>query len=646
MRRFINSVLGKVVCHVLAIALVLPSLQFVIASRAEAQLQTLPTWAVVEFEVRNPKGQTGLGKIAAEAVANELARSGKYDVVPQETMQRTMEALTLQAPVTQMTSLLRLASEVRATTIVRGEVVNWRVVNEAGGKKADVIMRVEVIDVASGLPVNGSALSASSSIRSASVDDASVISEAINTAAMKAVADINARTLPQATILNTFNETALINHGTRSGFAKGQQVIVLRGREQVATASVTDVEPDSSTIKIERSIKGHQPGDKVRVVWKVPEVQTQFTAAGTERVIKPRQRGSNSGFTTMLLVLGVLGVLLSGGRSSGNTAAHDVKAEAMMFPDTSGSPAVRLSWSRDLFARGNSQTVQWQIYRSDVVGSPVLVVDGVLGQAVDTTIARDVTFGDFGSQVGGNVCNNTAVPEQTATGVPGVTPGRSYSYSIALVYKIASIDLPDGGTTSTGGTGTTGTATGTGTTGTATGTGTTGTGTTGTGTTGTGTATGGSDCFFISPRSSAQGLATPLNSPTLVSPSSNQQVSQDIPFTFNSVVNPAFPITVEYVFQVSSDPTFPRNRTLTLAKVLRTDTGILSVGTVDLYNNSGQFNPGLQLNTATQEWFWRVGARNVADRPGPVPDATGQRYIFSPARRFTIPSPPPPPPVE
>jgi hypothetical protein len=42
--------------------------------------------------------------------------------------------------------------------------------------------------------------------------------------------------------------------------------------------------------------------------------------------------------------------------------------------------------------------------------------------------------------------------------------------------------------------------------------------------------------------------------------------------------------------------------------------------------------------------YWRVGARNVADNPGPVPDPSGQRYVFSPARTFTRPSPPPPPP--
>src|SRR5262245_11926491 len=111
----------------------MPFMQVVMASRAEAQLQQLPTWAVVEFEVLKP-GQDNLGSVAAEAVSNELAKSGKYDIIPQETIKRTMEQLTLQAPVKEKVSLLRLASEVRAGTIVHGQVVNWRVRNEAGGK--------------------------------------------------------------------------------------------------------------------------------------------------------------------------------------------------------------------------------------------------------------------------------------------------------------------------------------------------------------------------------------------------------------------------------------------------------------------------------------------------------------------------------
>lgn len=608
MRRFINSLLGRAVCQLVILSLVMPFYTVVMASRAEAQLQTLPTWAVVDFEVLRPGGDN-LGSVAAEAVANELAKSGKYDIVPQETIKRTMEQLTLQPPVKEKVSLLRLAGEVRASTIVRGEVNNWRVRNEAGGKKADVIMRVEVVDVASGLPVNGAALSGSSSVRASSVDDATVIAEAIASAAAQAVAQINTTTLPQATILNTFTDTALINHGARSGFAKGQQLIVTRGREQVATASVMEVDPDSATIKIERAYRGHAPGDKVRVIVQVPQVKSDWNTQGEARIVKPKSRNSNSGFTTMLLVFGVLGVLLSNGRSSSFSAAHDVKAEAMMFPNESGAPATRVSWSRDLFVRGNQTTVLWQIYRSDVVGSPVLTVIGNESQGFDTTDARDVTWGDFGSVIGGTTCDNTSVPETTTTGVAGVSPGRTYTYSVALVYKVASIDLPDGG---------------------------------GTGTGGTGGGTGASDCFFISKKNAAKGPATPLSPAQLQSPSSNQQVASDIPFVFNSVVNPAFPQAIFYALEISTDPNFPRSRTKTYATFTRADTGTLSTGSI-----SGLLTRlRSDFGTSANEFWWRIGARGMADKPGPVADANGERFIFCPARRFTIPAPPPPPPAE
>jgi hypothetical protein len=43
--------------------------------------------------------------------------------------------------------------------------------------------------------------------------------------------------------------------------------------------------------------------------------------------------------------------------------------------------------------------------------------------------------------------------------------------------------------------------------------------------------------------------------------------------------------------------------------------------------------------------YWRVGARNSGDRPGPVPDpANGQRYIFSEVSQFRVAAGPPPPP--
>jgi hypothetical protein len=57
-------------------------------------------------------------------------------------------------------------------------------------------------------------------------------------------------------------------------------------------------------------------------------------------------------------------------------------------------------------------------------------------------------------------------------------------------------------------------------------------------------------------------------------------------------------------------------------------------------------NLAKDFGASTSEFFWRVGARNVADRPGPVADQSGERFVFGASRRFTIPAPPPPPPAE
>jgi hypothetical protein len=53
-----------------------------------------------------------------------------------------------------------------------------------------------------------------------------------------------------------------------------------------------------------------------------------------------------------------------------------------------------------------------------------------------------------------------------------------------------------------------------------------------------------------------------------------------------------------------------------------------------------------QYFAGSTEMWWRIGAKNVADNPGPVKDPSGQRYIFGSPRRFTRPASPPPPPAE
>ncbi|MCW5943592.1 MAG: hypothetical protein KIS66_15275 [Fimbriimonadaceae bacterium] len=636
MRRFVNSLPCKVTCHLVIAGLVMPFLTLLTANRAFAQTTQRPRWAVVDFVDSSKKGGDNLGAVASEAVNAELVKIGKYDVEPQETVARKAAELGLQQPVTDKTSLMRLAQDLRVGTLVAGEVKAWDIKNVDLGKRASVVVRVVIYDVASGIPINGAALQSSSSVRPSDAPNDALLRDAIANAASLAVNKINTQTLPEGTVLNTQGsvgsdrDMALVNQGSRDGFKKDQQVIVIRGREQVATARVVDVEPEFATVKVTSSNKGITPGDRVRVVFDVPDIEPRVSKDDTVRA--PRRSRGDSGLISVLLILGVVALALSGGRGSDTDLAKDVGAEAVS--DVSGTPGVRVSWARDLFVRGNSQAYAWQVYRNDVLGTPVAVAPGNLSSVVDTSTARDVSYSDFGGQIGGITCDFSDPQLTTATAVAGVTAGRTYTYSVALVYKIAAIDLPDGG--NTGGSTTGGTTAGTTTTGTTT-TGTTTTGTTTTGTTGGTTGTTGtsaSECYFISTRVNAKGPVTPLAKVGLVAPAANSVVTAPIPFSFTSAVNGSFPTTVSYVLQISTSPVFPKGATSTVARMDRPDAGTLSTPSVD---TSALFT------TATELW-WRVGARAVIDKPGPAADANGERYIFSEPRRFTRPGVPPPPP--
>lgn len=667
MRRFIQSQIGKGLSWILVQALIIPFLTFGTVARSVAQIETLPLWAVVEFQNLSSKGGPGYGKTASDAVSSELAKTNKYELIPGETVTRAETELGYTGTL-RPDQLVRLGQNIRATTIVSGQLVDYRVIEVGAGKQADVILRVEIRDVASGLPINGAALKASSAIKGGDVSDETLINEAISAAAYEAVGQIVSRTLPRATVLNTTGNEALINRGSRSGFSKDQEVIVTRGRDQVATAVVAEVEPDAGIVRVVRSNRGIQPGDKVQVVFNVPTVKG-FTKKGDPDFGPKRGRGrgiggSNAGLISVLLLIGVAVFLLGGGRGGGQDLATDVTAEAMVLPDD--TPAVKLSWRPDGFVKGNNQRFQWQVYRSDTFGTPVMIAGGYTTEAIDDARVRNFTWYDFQGAIGTTPnCDNTTPANPTqAANVPGVVPGTTYTYQLELIYSLSALDLPGAGTTGGGTTGTTAT-TGGNTGGLTTGGGTTGL-TTGGGTTGRGgglaeeeipfstggsefeegeiyvqqnTGGGGDRCYFASTKVSAKGPATPVVRPSLRAPVNNAIVATAPVFVFTSVRGATSSAVFEYVLQLSDDPTFPKNRT-----IMPADGRVVE--------NSGL--PGAQLSTrpiadaltafkGSQFVYWRIGARNVLDNPGPVP-VGGERYIFSAPFRFTRPTDPPIPP--
>ena len=656
MPQFVKSVAGRVVGAVAAAALVVPSITLGLASRAVAggQLVQNPVYAVVDFR-DSKKPDSPYGQRAAEAVSSFLGRTGRYDIVPRETVVRTVETLGLTQPLPTLTNILRVGQELRASTIVSGDIVDYQVVSSPQGKQAQISMRVVANDVASGIAVNGAGVSASSTVRSGDVSDETLINDAIQSAANTVVQTIQSQTLPSSTVRNTFRDAAIIGNGSRSGFKTGMELIVTRGREQVATATVTDVEPGSATIKVSRSFKGLQPGDKVRAVFTPPNIVPGFSQNGSAKVTRARKPNNLSGLLLAALAVGLIVVLASGNNGNSQEVASELRAQPSL--DAAGQPAVTLDWGANGFAKGNAQRYRWQLYRDDNSDAPVLLAPGDQTRAIDGAgAARTFTFSAF-AQTGGFICTpeNTQNPIGSGRATTSTAPqlGRPYTYSIELVYGLLRQDTLSGvSTTSTSTTatttGTTGTATGTTsttatTTTTGTTTGITGTTTTGTGTTTTGTTTGvsGADtCYFISARTQSIGTATPLARPQLVSPANNAVLSLSTPFTFVSSATTTFPVTLGYVLQLSSSPVFQKNLTYTYPEFVRTEAGTIAT---DPINTSASTLPAFIRNATTV--YFRIGARNVQDKPGPVKDpATGLRYIFSAPSRFTRPSGPPPPP--
>ncbi len=638
------------------VAIVAAVLTFGGARVAQAQIETRPTWAVTEFENVSKKGPENLGKIAAQAISDELGKTNQYDVLPVETVVRVMADLGLQAPVKNAPDLNRLGMNLQANTVVSGQIVKWRIIPSGAGKQADVLLRMEVRDVASGLTVNGSALQCSSGVRTGDVSDETLLTQALTAGAFTAVSDMSKRSLPAATVLNTLPKEALINKGSRSGFEENQTVIIVRGREQVAQALVARVDPDSAFVRVTRQIKGVQPGDRVRVIFDVPSIK-DFGAAGQPRVASRPKSRSNAGLVSLILVLAIVGLLAN---KSGQDMATDVKAEAVTT--IAANPGVRVSWSRDSLLRGNNEgAFAWQLWRNDVAGTPVAVCDGRDSTVVDDSLGTNApgngrSWYDFKGVIGGTTCDNTTPPTgANPTGSVACIPGTPYNYFVEVIYRVSPLTLPGEGSSSggtggggagTGGSGTGGSGTGGSGTG---GSGTGGSGTGGSGTGGSGSGGSGSGaigavragdyCYFASQKTAAGGQATPLNIPTLRSPDDAAVVNTPLKFQFTSVRGVIPTVSLQYVIQLSTDPSFPRgSKTVTLAPMIdqtSANGATLSSSTID---TSTYF-------TGATTVYWRVGARNVADQPGPYdPNGIG-RYIYSAPRRFTRQSAPPNPPT-
>ena len=590
-------------------------------------------------------------------------------------MKRSIETLGLTSPLDQLVNLERVGQDVRASTIVAGEVIDYRVKQVGGGKQAIVAVRMVAYDVSSGLPVNGALEKGESTIRSGNVTNDALIVDAIQQAAAIGVRTMQGQQLPSATVLNTTTQHALINQGTRSGFKSGDSVIITRGSLQVGTGRIGQIEPDQAEMTPERVLLGLAPGDRVRAVFNPPALPAAgvgvFTNEDNLRVAsKPKGHSNNATLISALLVVGLVAVLLgSGGNSNGTNATSNFSAQATLDPGT-GFPAVFLKWSTNGFYKGNGNlgngTAHWQVFRTDISTNPILIFDGTARSGLDSSSGSQgslITSGYFSrtaitTGLDTTKCNGSEFTNAAVTEVPlsQTTALRSYQYSIELVYSVLGLDLPDGttgqassgttsGTTSTssGSTSTTSgsTSTTSGSTSTTSGSTSTTSGATSAGSTATaggtsasggttangGTTAGGSgstqDCYFLSSRTGS-GLATPFPRPVLTTRSGS---ASNMLFNFTSAFTPGA-VVQEEIIEFSDSQLFPKGHTVTRTASAFGSTSITAATmTGDFATTKGL---GGTLLSAVQTLYYRVGVRNINDRPGPLPDQySGKRYIYS-----------------
>lgn len=678
MRQFVKTQKFKAISYTLVFALLLPFYSLLMARTAVAQAADREQWAVVPFSVSRPVKDVDLSKAGSSALNDELAKFVRNaELVPADTVDREIENLGFTPPVKDEGQLMRLGRSLGVASVVTGEIVNQQIRKVGEGQKvADVKVRVVVRDVASGMPINGSAILGSSSVRPADTSDQTLYEDALKSAAATAANEIASNTLPKATVLNTIGDTALINMGVRSGFQQGNKVIVIRGRQMVGTAEVTIVEPDSAYVRLVRSTRGIQPGDRIQAVVDAPGIDPNFKG-GDPGIIKSRPKGNNSGLVSLIIVLGLVALL--GTKSSGNAAVSQVTAQSFVDPDD--RIGVLVKWRPDSFVKGSSQRLLWQIWRSDQPSAPVIVAsDAALGDRPEVKDYGNAPASTFYTKAS---TGDPTCPTQSAGPTPTVTSphqsGVPYVYSVELFYRIAALDNPystaGGGSTGTtaGGTGgLTGGSTGTtsGSTGgltsgrgfadstpgtlssgggfdaprdlysyyqitgstTSSTTGTTTSGTTsGTTSSTTGTTAGsGSDCYFVSSRTAAKSTATPYARPLAQSPINNITVTTPQVFRFQVQRPTGASAIIEYVVQFASDQSF--SGTVQSSKTFLDNSSSSNIATPEAIANVLTVFPGVA------EIWWRVGVRNVGDKPGPVGS-----WIFSQPQRFKRPTNPPNP---
>ncbi len=561
--------------------------------------------AVIDFHNSSKMAGQMFGRMATDAVVLELIRSGKFGVIPSDSLEAKMKQLDYDSNMNQA-AMIRLGQESEVSSVVSGELLSVKI--DKDKKTAEARVAVKMLDVASGELVNGAFASGVSQPHIGyTADEDKMVVQAIQDAARNAVETMVSYIIPEATVLNCVGTTeVLLNKGSQEGLEAGLEMIVLRyidggKQEVVGKIRVTKASANDASASIVRAPRGVKPEDRVRAVYKMADYGDSNRVSPPKK--SPRKsivKGSSLAWGLAILV-GIFA--LSGQGGSKSESVPGAVAMAGASPDVNppeDDGGVMVEWNTPPNI-GFDNVIEYHVWMDNYSNvGPVLAVgrdfapplSNAVGsfdhsQSIDTSDTADLSYSFPDS--------DHALQALTIPTSNGITVGRTHKFWVSALYRRLS------------------------------------------------PATATFTYWETTPVFA--GMATYVTRPTCISPDQ----ATDLPLT-NILFEWGASVGADtYRLEVSTSVGFERSKTW-CSPDIRKIAGPFQLAVTNELANAAEF-AGVQ---AGQTLYWRVGAKKMGDSPGPVPAikdgnkasaaASGPkntRFIYSDAwGEFTVDAPP------
>lgn len=616
MRYLVQGALGRRISWMLVTTLLLPLLALAAMPReARAQLTRTPQVAVLDFgNLAGAQAGGILGRQATDAVVVEMSRTGRFDPTPRTQLNQQLQDLGLTPPLDNI-GIRKLGQALGVDFVATGDITSVRFTGSP--RRAQVTLSVRMTDVASGELANGAIATGYSSPPPPGFqsDDDTLINQAISNAAFNAVATISNYSLPEATILTTRDDKeVVINRGGRDGIQEGLEMIVLRGGDRIGKIRVTRVAATDSTAAIIDRGKGIRPEDRARAIFSIPGYRVDDSGVIDRQPIgditeyRPARKKSSSALGTILGIAAAIllaGLLFRSKSSTDSSGVTGLSARALADPsDVSQGPSsarVRVNWSNALDIPAQN-IVEYHVFRDGQIIGRTFPGDTEFLDPVDAVpfTYRQVQTDDEGLP--------TELEEIDVEAVPGLTVGVTHRYRVNVVYRRIIISTGTGGGGGGGGTG------------------------------------DGDTQFQETSLTSSTKNATPIARPGVVGPTGSQRLggtNEGVTIVFSTVQG-----ANSYVFEFADNAAFNNKKVkgpFTFGYTPGQNSQSIRFDLRDDFRDIVNSTNGGEGRII----FFRVGARNQTDDPGPISEGVpnGGPYIYSSGDSFfTVLGGPPPPP--